>query len=235
MLPTIIVTTGGVTMLMAFMTFGKRRRDDDMSGRDDTLGDAAARGIGIFGHSRLVPGPRQEPAPLEPSIAQVAAVEAAVQATMVPAGTLEAEVGIPRWRRPSLMAARKTDPLRTASTIAKLSFDGDAVAAANGMERRLVRYRFVSLLDAPDEVRGSEIGIVDEGDEIVLLEKRGTFCRVLCPDGREGWLHKMTLGDVVADTTGAAGRTGVDEVQTVGGFDEVMRAYAERRQRFGEA
>ena len=145
---------------------------------------------------------------------------------------------LPRWRRPSLMEARKTDPLRTVSTNIRLTFEGDAGSAISGMERRLIRYRLVSLLSAPDEVRGVEIGVLDEGDEVVLLEKRGTYWRVLCPDGREGWLHKMTLGDVVIDSSTAAGGQ-LDLCATtdrsLGGFEDVLRAYSERRQQFGEA
>ena len=51
----------------------------------------------------------------------------------------------------------------------------------------------------PDELRGSEIAFLDQGDEVQLLEKRGVYWLVLCPDGRQGWIHKMTLGDVVGD------------------------------------
>ncbi|HEY5628446.1 MAG TPA: hypothetical protein VIR16_02960, partial [Candidatus Limnocylindrales bacterium] len=67
------------------------------------------------------------------------------------------------------------------------------------LERRRIRYRLVSLLDQPDDVRGVEIGSLDEGDEVVLLERLGTYWRVLCPDGREGWLHKMVLGAQIVD------------------------------------
>ena len=95
------------------------------------------------------------------------------------------------------------------STNIRLTFDGEIETAVTGMERRLIRYRLVSLLNQPDEVRGVEIGVLDEGDEVVLLEKRGTYWRVLCPDGREGWLHKMTLGDVVIDSS-VAGAGNVD-------------------------
>jgi hypothetical protein len=98
------------------------------------------------------------------------------------------------------MEARKADPTRMAGAPGvHLTFDGTIGDAVDGMERRRIRYRLVSLLDSPDEVRGSEIGTLDEGDEVVLLEKRGTYWRVLCPDGRQGWLHKMTLGEVVSD------------------------------------
>jgi hypothetical protein len=123
------------------------------------------------------------------------------------------------------------------STNVRLTFDGDVGAAVTGMERRLIRYRLVSLLSAPDEVRGVEIGVLDEGDEVVLLEKRGTYWRVLCPDGREGWLHKMTLGDVVIDSSTAVADswTAGDDGPRVGGFEDVLRAHTERRQQYGEA
>jgi hypothetical protein len=94
----------------------------------------------------------------------------------------------------------------------------------------------VSLLDVPDEIRGVEIGNLDEGDEVVLLEKRGTYWRVLCPDGREGWLHKMTLGDAVIDSaTAADSRTSADEGPSLGGFEDALRAYNESHRQFGEA
>jgi hypothetical protein len=120
---------------------------------------------------------------------------------------------------------------------AEVQLDAPLYTAVDGMERRLIRYRLVSLLDAPDEVRGVEIGVLDEGDEVVLLEKRGTYWRVLCPDGRQGWLHKMTLGDVVIESGAAAtgSWTSGDEGPVTGGFEDMLRAYTERRQQFGEA
>ncbi len=214
-------------MLMAFLMFGKRRRDEAPTAPDDVLAAAAATGSGLVPSARLVE------AVMMPNAAEARhAVQAAV--AVVP-GVAEADTHLPRWRRPSLLEARKADPLRTAPTDVRLSFEGDVGAAVNGMERRFIRYRLVSLLDAPDEVRGVEIGVLDEGDEVVLLEKRGTYWRVLCPDGREGWLHKMTLGDVVIDssTEGRGSWTSGDDGP--GGFEDVLRAYTERRQQFGEA
>jgi len=136
------------------------------------------------------------------------------------------------------MEARKADPVRMGVAPAvRLTFTGDAGAAVTGLERRLIRYRLVSLLDVPDEVHGVEIGVLDEGDEVVLLEKRGTYWRVLCPDARQGWLHKMTLGDTVIDpsTSGGGTWTAGDDGPVAGGFEDVLRAYTERRQGFGEA
>ena len=63
----------------------------------------------------------------------------------------------------------------------------------------MIRYRVVRLLDSPDELRGSEIGYLDQGDEVQLLEKYGAYWLVLSPDGQQGWLHKMILGDVYED------------------------------------
>ena len=167
-----------------------------------------------------------------------AVAASAVQAAIGVVPEMESIDGhMPRWRRPSLMEARKTDPTRRVTTNIRLSFEGDVSSAISGMERRLIRYRLVSLLSDPDEVRGTEIAVLDEGDEVVLLEKRGTYWRVLCPDGREGWLHKMTLGDVVIDSSTAAADswTAGDDGPMLGGFEDVMRAYNENRRQFGES
>ena len=149
-----------------------------------------------------MPTPSLVPAAVPVPVAAVAAV-AAMQTVADLGPAPEIDGHMPRWRRPSLMEARKADPTRCLAAVAELTFDGRASAAVMGLERRRIRYRLVSLLDEPDEVRGVEIGILDEGDEVVLMEKRGTYWRVLCPDGREGWLHKMTLGDVVIDSAAA--------------------------------
>lgn len=81
------------------------------------------------------------------------------------------------------------------------------------MERRRIRYRLVRLLDMPDELRSNEIGILDEGGEVQLLESRGTYRLVLCPDGRQGWLHRMVLGDLVAagERSAEPAPDGIDE------------------------
>jgi hypothetical protein len=228
-LPTVVVTTGGVTMLMAFLAFGKRRRDEAPTAPDEALQQAAGRGMELPGHSGLVP--------VTASAAALAAAPARVAAMVTPQPVGDVDAHLPRWRRPSLMEARKADPMRTMSANIRLSFEGEVGAAVDGMERRLIRYRLVSLLDAPDEVRGVEIGVLDEGDEVVLLEKRGTYWRVLCPDGRQGWLHKMTLGDVVieAGTAGSNSWTSGDDGPAAGTFEDMLRAYTERRDQFGEA
>jgi hypothetical protein len=111
-------------------------------------------------------------------------------------GTGGTDVDLPRWRRPSLMAARKSDPVRSLDAPARLTFERSA-ADIDG-ERRLVRYRLVRVLDRPDELTGSTVHTLDAGDEVAVVESSGLYRRVITPDGRTGWLHKMTLGDVIS-------------------------------------
>jgi hypothetical protein len=176
---TLTATSGGVTLFMAFLVFGKRRRDGEPTAPDEVLAVAAAQLTSPVPSASLV-----RDGPFRPVIAN-------------PDGLSPEELAMPRWRRPSLLEARKADPLRSAATTQALSFDHGAVGPIDGHERRLLRYRLVRLLDQPDELRGNEIGFLDEGDEVQLLERAGSYWLVLAPDGSQGWIHKMTLGDVV--------------------------------------
>ena len=173
LLPTLVGTSGAVAMGMAFAIFGKKRRDEAQPVPDDVLKAQAARGSDAVASAELT-GSR-------------------------PFGQrLEGEDAMPRWRRPSLLEARKADPARSvAMTSSRLAFAADAEGDAR--ERRVIKYRVVTLLDAPDELRSSGIGQLDQGDEVQLLERSGAYWLVLCPDGRQGWLHKMTLGEIVDD------------------------------------
>ena len=154
-------------VVAAFFILGRRRRRDEDEGQP------------------LVPAPALA----------VAAVAAPAEYDVDP-GTGGTDVDLPRWRRPSLMAARKSDPIRAGAVAGSMTFANGA-AAQTGGERRRVRYRLVRLLDRPDEVAGATVGSLDEGDEVEVLEAKGMYRRVRAPDGRSGWLHKMTLGDVL--------------------------------------
>ncbi len=92
------------------------------------------------------------------------------------------------------------------ATEVKLSFDHGLIGPIDGAERRRIRYHIVRLLDRPDELTGVEVGVLEADDEVQLLEKSGTYWFVLCPDGRQGWVHKMVLGEVVGDVPGPAAR-----------------------------
>jgi hypothetical protein len=132
----------------------------------------------------------------EPDEGQLAAAAAAHEAEAARGLKPIDESTLPRWRRPSLQQVRRTDPLRAQQEEApKMSFASAGVRPLENYERRTIGYRLVRLLDSPDELRAREIGIVDHGDEVQLLERHGAYWLVLCPDGRQGWLHRMTLAD----------------------------------------
>lgn len=191
--PTLVTTTGGVATAMAFGLFGRRRRDRDPS--DDILAAGAATGIGVV-PLELAGGTSTGPANVEEAL-HTPEVLAAVAVPIVAADDLEAQM--PRWRRPSLILARHANPMGDNGPTAHLTFDHDLVLSLDGPERRVIRYRVVRLLDTPDELRGMEIGFLDQGDEVELIEKYGAYWQVLSPDGQQGWLHKMTLGEIVDD------------------------------------
>jgi hypothetical protein len=119
-------------------------------------------------------------------------------ASMAPSQDIDPESLMPRWRRPSLLAARREDPTRVARTgRPSLKFPPGADSLAT---RRIVRYAVVALLDRPDEVLGRQVADLVSGDEVEVLESTGPFWQVVCPDGRQGWVHRTTLGAVGAES-----------------------------------
>jgi hypothetical protein len=167
-MPAVVGSTVLVTTWMAFMIFNKRRRDGEPPAPDGVLQAAAATGIGMG--LVFAPSPAAPPDP---------------------------EAMMPRWRRPSLLEARRTDPIRSPGPERpRLTFAIAADAPAGG-ERRAVRYAVTPLLDRPDEILATRIGELVAGDEVQVEQRSGAYCRVLCPDGRQGWIHRTTLGDVV--------------------------------------
>ena len=188
--------------------------------------------VALAGLTSDRPGPHQNAGAGRPADAvAVAAIGAA----------FDAEAAMPRWRRPSLLEARKADPIRDATVAPRLTFDRGLVGPLDGRERRLIRYNVVRLLDVPDELRGVEIGFLDQGDEVQLLERQGTYWLVLCPNGGQGWIHKMTLGEVVADDDGllpngaTATMPTAADTWTMGDDvdDDVLSAYIKSREQRG--
>ncbi len=221
LVPTLVTTTGAVAMGMAFGLFGRRRRDDES---DDALSTASASGVGFTQHDGAL---------------AIGRVDGLPGASLDEDDT---EALMPRWRRPSLIQARKADPIRDNAPAPRLTFDQGLVGPLDdGRERKVVRYRVVRLLDSPDELRGEEIGYLDQGDEVQLLEKYGAYWLVLSPDGQQGWLHKMTLGDVYEDDAPppegpVATMPIAAESWTMGEADidgDVFEAYLESRRRRG--
>ena len=127
--PTLVTTTSIAAGMMALSIFGKRRREEEELD-DDVLAARAAAGVGM-----------------DESVA--VAVAAAIAAAP---DILDAEAGMPRWRRPSLLLARKADPIRDGVEAARLTFDNGLIGPIEGRERHLIKYDIVTLLDSPDHL-----------------------------------------------------------------------------------
>jgi SH3-like domain-containing protein len=67
---------------------------------------------------------------------------------------------------------------------------------ASGVERVAVQYRFVRVADSPDTFRSMELGRIDRGDEVDVLERRSGYAHVRAPDGLEGWVPRMSLAPI---------------------------------------
>jgi hypothetical protein len=146
---------------------------------------------------------RRNPIVLAP-IEHPAVVAMAPQAAVAAAAN-DPEAGMPRWRRPSVQAARFSDPQKTmGASRPPMRFTPDT--APTTAELRVVRYAMVPLLDRPDEVLGMQIADLMAGDELHVVESSGPYWEVVTPDGERGWVHRTTLG-----MPAAIGRAPIDE------------------------
>lgn len=159
---------------MALALFGLRRRHEE---------DEAAR------QDRVDP----YQIPHDPRDPIITAAEAEALALGDP------EASMPRWRRPSLRAARQSKPGISLEAVEaeRLTFDHGAIQPTGEREVRRIRYRMVRVGDGPDEILSTEIGRLDEGDEVELLQHAGAYWQVRTPLGQVGWVHRMTLGELL--------------------------------------
>jgi hypothetical protein len=65
--------------------------------------------------------------------------------------------------------------------------------APKGVSRAKVGYRQVRISSEPDAVRSTELGRLDRGDEIEILESHEGFLRVRTPDEITGWILRHTI------------------------------------------
>jgi hypothetical protein len=122
----------------------------------------------------------------------------------------EPEASVPRWRRPSLIAARyETENMRAVraadpATVlrarpARLFAEPTEVLG----ERMVVRYG-VQLLNRPDEPLGRIMGDLANGDQVEVLEQGDIWSNVITPSGTAGWVPTATLipSTIVRDDEG---------------------------------
>ena len=74
------------------------------------------------------------------------------------------------------------------------------------MERAKVGYRRVRISSEPDAVRSVELGRLDRGDEVEILESHEGFLRVRTPDDITGWILRHTVVSTVNATERACVR-----------------------------
>ena len=78
------------------------------------------------------------------------------------------------------------------STVAARVFEK---GPAKGVERATVGYHKVRISSKPDELRSEELGRLDRGDEVEILDSFEGFLQIRTPDGTVGWIQRhVTVG-----------------------------------------
>jgi hypothetical protein len=101
------------------------------------------------------------------------------------------EANLPRWLRPSLREQRQWSDRQTSAAAREPErFESPA---RKGIDRRTIGYRLVRLSDAPDDLRSSEVGRLDRGDEVEIIGDFAGFLQVRPPSGLEGWVPRIAI------------------------------------------
>ena len=148
-------------------------------------------------------GRRRRPAAVEGAAAlEMALPDDPTTLSLTPHPTPTGEEHVPRWRRPSVVAAR----FETDSTVIVRAATAGSVAprrtpnvftdpTADAGDRMWLRYDGVPLLDQPDEALGRSQADLDTGDEVLVLERDELWANVTTPAGIMGWVPAMVLAD----------------------------------------
>lgn len=192
----------GVVLVIAFLLAARRRRaSDDGTGAAGTGASFMAQAASL---AARMPSPRGAAARAAQRGSGPAHLVLPALAPPPLTAQEAAEATMPRWRRPSLIAAR-TAMVSTSPSAAQpdgLTFSEGQLAAAGELELRGVRYHMVPLLDRPDQLAGNQLGTLDMGDQVQVIARNGVYVHVRTPLGHAGWIHRTTLGELVRPAAG---------------------------------
>ena len=94
-------------------------------------------------------------------------------------------------------ASRRATAVASAAAVAT-SVRTFAKPPKKGVERAKVGYRRVRISSEPDATRSVELGRLDRGDEVEILESHEGFLRVRTPDDIDGWILRHTIVSATA-------------------------------------
>jgi len=146
-----------------FLLVGRRRRRQD----DDTVGA-----------HHVDPSPAPAPVVAEP-------MTAIVDEDLTP---VDEDAPLKEVRKASKRATAAATAAAVASSVRTF-----AKPPKKGVERAKVGYRRVRISSEPDAVRSVELGRLDRGDEVEILESHEGFLRVRTPDDITGWILRHTV------------------------------------------
>lgn len=189
----LLASVGGVALYLFLL---RRDRDEDEDGPTGPL--MAVPAVASAGAAPPPPG-------------RSAAVSAPVKAPSQPKGKTGAKVAAagdaasaPIEATPAVAAA-PDDSLPLAATLSAAAARAAAAAKAptearkfdkppaKGVKRYTVAYRHVRISETTDEVRSRELGRLDRGDEVELIDSFEGALQVRTPDGVVGWIPRQTI------------------------------------------
>jgi hypothetical protein len=181
------VAMGGLLLLVVAARRRSRRWDDLPPGGAVLAGAAAAAPAAPVANT--APALQASSAPAAPSVIPAAAAaavvaDAALDDELAP---VDEDAPLTTSRKP-----RKAMPTMAASAAAAVARTFDR-PAPKGVERAKVGYRRVRISSEPDAVRSTELGRLDRGDEVEILESHEGFLQVRTPDNITGWILRHTI------------------------------------------
>jgi hypothetical protein len=216
--PLVAWLIASVAGVLFFMILLRRSRDDEDAGRSSMLLAAPAIAADVeVARTPIQPAPTtskppaREPAPPAKAKAVPApkkdagnAAKRDAKAAKPNSATSPARASGPApAAKPAPVVKPHIDdsaPLAAAATAAAARAATSASAPrtfdkppAKGVKRYMTGYRHVRIGDAPDDLRSRELGRLDRGDEVELVDSFEGFLQVRTPDGVVGWIPRQTI------------------------------------------